>query len=71
MPGYQRDQRRDHHAQPRAQQARNLEAQALAAACGQDGERITAGEHLAHHLGLEPAEIVMTEGAAQHLARRG
>ncbi len=66
---HQGDQRRDHHPDPRAHQAGNLVAQALAAAGGQDGHGAAAGQGLADDIGLQAAELRMPEGAAQQGAR--
>ncbi len=69
LVGHQGDQGRDDDPQPVAQHAGHLVAQALAAAGGQDGEGVAARHHLGDHVSLEAAEVVVAEGAAQHLAR--
>jgi hypothetical protein len=69
LVGHQGDQGGDDEAEPRPQHRRNLVAQALAAAGRQHRHRAAPGHHLADHRRLQAAEILMPEGAPQHLAR--
>ena len=69
LVGHQRDQRRDDEAEAGPDQGGDLVAQALAAAGRQHGQRAAPGQHLADHAGLQAAEVGVTEGAAQDVAR--
>ncbi|MCY1436014.1 hypothetical protein D9M71_521280 [compost metagenome] len=54
---HQRDQRRNHHRQPLAQQRRDLEAQRLATAGGHQHQSIAAAGHA-----LDDPRLIATEG---------
>ncbi|MNZ90218.1 hypothetical protein D3C78_1091730 [compost metagenome] len=54
---HQRDQRRNHHRQPLAQQCRDLEAQRLATAGGHQHQGIAAAGHA-----LDDPRLIATEG---------
>jgi hypothetical protein len=51
---HQRDQRRDHDADARPQQRRDLVAQRLAAAGRHQHQRVAAADHVLDDLGLRP-----------------
>ena len=67
---HQRDQRRDHDAEARPQQRRDLIAQRLAAAGRHQHQRIAARRHMRDDLGLLAAEFGIAEGLAQQRERR-
>ena len=71
LVGHQGDQRRNDEAQPGAQHGGDLIADALAAAGGQHGQHVAAGQHLGDHLGLAPAEVGMAPDPLQRRPRVG
>lgn len=58
---HQRDQRRDHHRQPFAQQCRHLEAQRLTAAGRHQDQGITAAGHALNDRTLAATKAVVAE----------
>jgi hypothetical protein len=62
---HQRDQRRHHDAEARPHQRRHLVAQRLAAAGRHQHQRVAAGNHLGHDLGLLAAEGGIAEDVVQ------
>jgi hypothetical protein len=67
---HQGDQRRDDDSQAGENQAGNLIAERLAAACGHNRQGVPAAQHIAHHLGLERTEIVVAEDLLEQNAGR-
>ena len=68
LVAHQGDQGRDHDRQARPHQGGDLVADALAAARGQHRQGAAPGQGLGDHIGLQPAEVGVTEHTAEDLA---
>ena len=68
LVGHQGDQGRDDETETRADQGRDLVADALAAACRQHGQHVAPGQHLGHDGALKPPETGMAPDPLQRVA---
>ena len=62
---HERDQRRDHDAQPGLEHSRQLKAERLAAAGRHEREHVFARQHIAHDVLLAGTEMLESENAVQ------